>query len=52
MVNLACSGQAWLGGIGAVFSAQVIAGAIIGLLWAMALWQSWECRGPFADGSN
>ena len=25
--------------------------AIILILWACALWQSWECRGLYADGS-
>lgn len=26
--------------------------ATIGLIWALALWHSWECRGLFVDGSG
>ena len=32
-------------------TATVAYRAIVGLLWTLALWHSWECRGLFVDGS-
>lgn len=55
MGGLAHTGQtlrgSFAGGLGADSSARSIVGVIIGLLWAMALWRSWECQGLFADGA-
>ena len=39
------------GGLAADSSGRSVVKAIVGLLWAMALWRSWECQGLFADGS-
>ena len=39
------------GGLAADSSGRSVVKAIVGLLWAMAIWRSWECQGLFADGS-
>ena len=51
MASLAPVEQVWRSDVDASFSTRAIVGAVIGLLWALAVWQSWECRGLFADGA-
>jgi hypothetical protein len=51
MTSLAPAKQALPSEGGASLSVRAIVGTVIGLLWALAFWQSWECRGLFADGS-
>lgn len=49
--SLASAEKVWPGAAGTSSSARAVVGAVIGLLWALAFWQSWECRGLYADGS-
>jgi hypothetical protein len=51
MADLAPGGRARLGLTAGPLSLHAIAGTIIVLLWGLALWQSWECRGLYSDGS-
>ncbi|MFI5001753.1 MAG: hypothetical protein ACHQK9_17875, partial [Reyranellales bacterium] len=30
---------------------RTVAYATVGLLWALALWHAWECRGLYGDGA-